>query len=388
MVRNRRQNATPRGAAAKPPRTPRSHANDFLYRKIADALRAKLKSGAIAPGARLPSLNALAAEWGANRLTAMRAVDELRAAGLVFSVRARGTFAAGRLEDGGSAGARAFTVGLLSRVLNPAGYGLYHQAMMAGLYDGLEPLGANLLVLAAGAEKPEDIPDVMLRARADAMVYMGAFEPDMLAEMLRRGPPAVVLDFDAGDLPVDGIRVDNVEIGRIAARMLLGAGVAPRDTAILEGTPGDLSSMRRLEGAAGAIRASGGDFSLVRREVGGFFRDGGRDAMRRILSGGPPPRGVYCLNDEMASGALEALREAGLSVPDDVLLVGTDDSLWARTSVPQLSTVRIDVRHMGSQAVKLLFKRIADPAAPFVRVVLAPEPVRRDSCPESPATLP
>ena len=342
-----------RNDTPKPPRTPRSHAHDFLYRKIAEDLRAKLRTGAIAPGARLPSLNELAAEWGASRLTAMKAVEELRAAGLVVSVRAQGSFAAKREEPGAPA-ERTFTVGLLSRVLHPAGYGLYHQAMIGGLYDGLEAVTANLLVLAAGATKPSDVPAMMRRAHADAMVYMGAFEPEILAEMLRDGPPAVVLDYDAGDLPVDGIRVDNSEIGRLAARHLLDRGVAPAELAILEGNPSDLSSRRRLEGALGAVHAAGGDPAAVRRDVGGFMRRGGRDAMRRLLAAGPAPRGVYAMNDEMASGALEALREAGLRVPEDVRIVGTDDSLWARSAVPPLTTVRIDARHMGSQAVRLL----------------------------------
>ena len=160
--RTRRAKPAPRsvGGKARPPRTPRSRAHDFLYRKIAEDLRAKLRSGAIAPGAKLPSLNELAAAWGASRLTALKAVEELRAAGLVVSVRAQGNFAAKR-EKPGSPAERAFAVGLLSRVLDPAGYGLYHQEMIAGLYDGLGPAGANLLVLAAGAEKPSELPAMM-----------------------------------------------------------------------------------------------------------------------------------------------------------------------------------------------------------------------------------
>ncbi|MBQ3811076.1 MAG: substrate-binding domain-containing protein, partial [Kiritimatiellae bacterium] len=102
-------------------------------------------------------------------------------------------------------------------------------------------------------------------------------------------------------------------------------------------------------------------------------------AMERLLAEGRPPRGVYCMNDEMASGALAALREAGLRVPEDVRLAGTDDSLWARSADPALTTVRIDARHMGSLAVRLLLKRIASPDAPFAREILAPELVVRGS---------
>ena len=326
MTHGKRQSPAPR-RGKKPipaPRTPKSHSSDFLDRKIADDLRRRLRTGAIAPGARLPSLNDLAAQWGASRLTALRAVDELRSAGLVVSVRAQGPFAAKRGESP-AATDRSFAVGLLSRVLNPAGYGLDHQAMIGGLYDGLGQVDANLLVLAAGAERASEVPAMMRRARADAMVYMGAFEPEILAEMLRDGPPAVVLDFDAGDLPVDGIRVDNEEIGRMAVRHLVAAGVPPAEIALREGNPGDRSSRRRLSGAEEALREAGADPAAARRETGWFIRDAGRDAMRRLLASGPPPRGVYCMNDEMASGALMALREAGLRVPDDVKLVGTDD---------------------------------------------------------------
>ena len=85
-------------------------------------------------------------------------------------------------------------------------------------------------------------------------------------------------------------------------------------------------------------------------------------------------------------GVSQALRAAGLRVPEDVRIVGTDDSLWSRTSVPPLATVRIDARHMGSQAVRLLLKRIAAPGAPFAREVLAPElVVRASASPARPA---
>ena len=85
------------------------------------------------------------------------------------------------------------------------------------------------------------------------------------------------------------------------------------------------------------------------------------------------------MNDEMASGALEALREAGLRVPDDIRVIGTDDSLWSQSAVPPLTTVRIDARRMGALAIRMLYKRIAAPDAPYVREVLAPELVVRES---------
>ena len=356
-------------AAARPGRGAASRAKDYLWKKIADDMRRKLRTGAIAPGSRLPSLNEIAAAWGANRLTAMKAIDDLKEAGLVVSVRAQGNFAA---ERGAAAAAAA-------EVLNPRSYGIYHQEMISGLWDELGGTRSNLLAIAVGEEPPSAMPGIVRRAHADAMIYMGAFDPVTLARLLRVGPPAVVLDHDAGDLPVDGVRVDNLEIGRLAARHLLSLGLAPETIAVIEGNPEDLASNRRLAGFCEAIREAGGDPARIRHATGFFMRRGGRDAARAILADGAQPRGLYCMNDEMAAGALAAIREAGLRVPEDMRVVGTDDTIWAKASSPPLTTVAIDVRRMDAIAVRLLMKRLSHPDAPYAREVIGPRLVVRES---------
>jgi len=371
---------TKRAAAAKPSRMAASHAKDFLWKKIADDIRRKLRTGAIAPGSRLPSLNEIAAAWSANRLTAMKAIGDLKEAGLVVSVRAQGNFAAERGAAAAEAAKeRSLTVGLFSRVLNPRSYGVYHQEMISGLWDELGETRSNLLAIAAGEETPSAMPGIVRRAHADAMIYMGAFATETLARLLRVGPPAVVLDHDAGDLPVDGIRVDNPAIGRLAARHLLSLGIAPETMAIIEGNPEDLASNRRLAGFCEAIAEAGGDPGRIRRATGLFMRRGGRDAARELLAGGEPPRGLYCMNDEMAAGALVAIREAGLRVPQDIRVIGTDDTIWAKASTPPLTTVAIDVRRMDSIAVRLLMKRLSHPDAPYAREVIEPRLIVRET---------
>lgn len=381
MPRTRKaKSAVPKVAKPMLGRVAASHSSDYIWRRISDDLRTKLRSGAIAPGARLPSLSDLATAWGANRLTVMKAIGDLKAAGLVVSVRAQGNFAAMRgAAATAAAEERSLAIGLFSRVLNPHGYGVYHQEMISGLWDALGESRSNLLVIPAGEEAPSAMPGLVRRAHADAMIYMGAFDPDLLAGLLRAGPPAVVLDHDAGDLPADGVRVDNMAIGRLAASHLLSLGLAPDSLAILEGNPDDLSSRRRLAGFLEAVRDAGGDDSRIRRATGWFMRLGGREGVRKLLACGAAPRGIYCMNDEMAVGALDALREAGLRVPEDVRIVGTDDTLWAKASVPPLTTVLINVRQMDEIAVRLLMRRIANPDAPFAREVVQPTLVVRKS---------
>ena len=100
-------------------------------------------------------------------------------------------------------------------------------------------------------------------------------------------------------------------------------------------------------------------------------------------AGRPLPTAVFCANDGVAFGCMEALSTAGLRVPDDISVAGFDDTLAARACVPQLSTVRQPLRQMGGRAVEVLLELIrsgsegaAIPASP---VVFSTEPVLRAS---------
>jgi LacI family transcriptional regulator len=94
---------------------------------------------------------------------------------------------------------------------------------------------------------------------------------------------------------------------------------------------------------------------------GGYSVDEGRRALRQWLGrfvGKPLPQAIFCGNDSNAIGCLEALAEVGLRVPEDVSLAGFDDTLAARTTVPQLTTVRQPLHAMGSRAVEELLSRV------------------------------
>ena len=87
-------------------------------------------------------------------------------------------------------------------------------------------------------------------------------------------------------------------------------------------------------------------------------------AWLRRHAGEPLPHAVFCVSDGVAIGCMEALAEVGLRVPDDISVAGFDDTLAARTTVPQLTTVRQPLRMMAKRAVEVLLRRIADPTGP------------------------
>ncbi len=109
---------------------------------------------------------------------------------------------------------------------------------------------------------------------------------------------------------------------------------------------------------------------------GGFTRDGGYEATRALLASGQRMTAIFAANDLMAVGALAALREANLRVPQDVSVVGFDDISTVRDVVPPLTTARVPMREMGRRSMQLALERTAQPG----RIEVMPvEVVERDS---------
>jgi LacI family transcriptional regulator len=155
----------------------------------------------------------------------------------------------------------------------------------------------------------------------------------------------------------------------------------------ISGQRGLLGAERRIRGYKRALAATHIPFDPSLLMNAGFSMDEGRRAMGKWLErsrGQPLPHAIFCANDSSALGCLEALAEVGLRVPDDVSLAGFDDTLAARTTVPQLTTVRQPLQAMGNAAVETLLARISHHhghVAPEVQetIVFPTEIVWRDS---------
>jgi LacI family transcriptional regulator len=127
------------------------------------------------------------------------------------------------------------------------------------------------------------------------------------------------------------------------------------------GNAGLIGAERRIAGFKRAMTGAGLPFSSAMLVPATFTAEGGREAMRAWLkqhAGEPLPHAVFCANDSIAFGCLEAFAEVGLRAPDDISVGGFDDTLAARTTVPQLTTVRQPLRAMGSRAVERLLAAV------------------------------
>jgi DNA-binding LacI/PurR family transcriptional regulator len=171
------------------------------------------------------------------------------------------------------------------------------------------------------------------------------------------------------------VDVDNLGGARLATEELVGAG--RRVIGTIAGPPDMGVAVDRLAGWRDVLTERG--LAIPPPVFADFTSDGGADAMARLLREQPDIDGVFVASDLMATGALKVLAASRRRVPQDVSVVGYDDSDLAATAVPPLTSVHQPLEEMGHLMVELLLERIADPAAPPVQRVLTARLTRRAS---------
>ncbi len=159
-------------------------------------------------------------------------------------------------------------------------------------------------------------------------------------------------------LPGDAVLPDNFGGARAMAHHL--ADLGHTRVAVISGPPHLTTTRDRLEGFQQGLRERG--LSLHPEDVlpGDFGRDSGEAAMEQLLRRGIRATAVFALNDQMAVGALRALRGAGLRVPQDLSLAGFDDMAIARDVTPALTTVRVPMEDMGVRAMEMALEAPGD----------------------------
>lgn len=261
--------------------------------------------------------------------------------------------------------------GLASFVLAPIMRGVEREATAQGFFP--------IFTLAERDEAHVDrLVRQLIERRVDGLVSAAlAHQSDQPLRDLLRGtvPSVTVLSMLGGNIPV--ISDDWQATGHLAATHLRGLGHTR--AAAISGEPVGNPRDGRLRSFAEASGIT--DPSWYGRMVvdGSWSAEGGYAAMQEILHRGHPFTAVFALNDHMALGAMHALREQGLRIPEDVSVVGCDDIELARFASPPLTTLRISFEEMGIVAVRLLLRRMAEPDVPLDNVTLPVELIVRQT---------
>ncbi|MBN2385458.1 MAG: LacI family DNA-binding transcriptional regulator [Anaerolineales bacterium] len=176
---------------------------------------------------------------------------------------------------------------------------------------------------------------------------------------------------------INSVALDDEGAGRIATRHLIDLG--HRRIAMLTGPLVEDCSQDRQDGYEACLRAAGLEPDPALISEGDWTATSGFNAVRRWLELGVPFTALFAQNDRMAIGAIRALHEAGLRVPDDISVVGFDDMPLASYFYPSLTTVRQDMLAIGAEAARLLIDAVENPGAACQHLRMTVELVVRES---------
>ncbi len=247
----------------------------------------------------------------------------------------------------------------------------FYTVLARGLADRVEGDGYATYVCNTDATAHRErkfIQDVVDRGVDGlAMASVDGASTEIVAPV-RSGTPIVCLGDSVDHPEVDRVTPDDEGGSRAATLHLLGTGA--QRVAMIQGAAG--SGLSRVQGYRRALTEAGRTFDAAMVRDGQWTRAGGRDAMRSLLAVDPAPDAVFCANDLMAIGAMDAIREHGLTIPRDLRLVGFDDVDAAAMVTPTLTTVRNPSYDAGGAAGDLLLSRILGRHTAARRTVVLP----------------
>ncbi|MFM9370885.1 LacI family DNA-binding transcriptional regulator [Streptomyces sp. Da 82-17] len=235
-----------------------------------------------------------------------------------------------------------------------------------------------------GGSTEDDLTEMLVERGVSGIVFVSGLHADTTAdtgryEVLRaKGVPFVLVNGHAPGVAAPFVSTDD----RAAARLAVGhlAALGHTRIGLAVGPRRFVPVIRKIEGFRQALYEhlgvpEAGATELVQHSL--FTLEGGQAAAATLLARGCT--GIVCASDMMALGAIRAAREAGLRVPDDVSVVGFDDSPLIAFTDPPLTTVRQPVHAMGQAAVRALLEEVAGTPAPHDEFLFLPELVVRGS---------
>jgi len=288
----------------------------------------------------------------------------------------------------GRADGRADLIELVFHELDP----IWSMELIDGVESVAKAHGLSVVLTVSGsrhAPDPDWIEGVMRRRPVGIVLVFSDLAPEYRDRLRSRAIPFVIVD-PAGDPSPDAPSVGsaNWSGGLAATRHLIELG--HRRIAAITGPEDMMCSLARLDGYRSAMNSAGLAIDPEWIRFGDFHVSGGRERARELLDRPDRPTAIFAGSDMQALGVMEAARERGIRVPEELSIVGYDDIPLARWLTPRLTTVHQPLRRMGEEAARLAIRLAeerderddqdaASGSAPTPRMDLATSLVVRES---------
>lgn len=339
------------------------------------------KNRKVKRGASVATVKEVAERAGVSTATVSRA---LSGTGRVReSVRARILEAARELSYRPNRAARDLRVRssravgvLIPDIENP-----FFTSLVCGIEDVLRKTDYSLL-LASYNEDPVQEERRLEVFRADGvrgLIFAASSSPSRLyTELGKAGMALVAASRDAPRLPVDQVTVANQDGAYAATSHLVQLG--HKRIAMINGPLALTTARDRQAGYEQALHDAGLSLDESLMVHSAFRQADGYSAMQQLLSTATPPTAVFAASNLLTLGALQAIHERHLAIPDEIAIVGFDEMPWAMSLRPPLTTIAQPAFDVGRTAAELLLARVREPALPRRQVVLETKLIVRSSC--------
>ena len=252
----------------------------------------------------------------------------------------------------------------------------FYPAFQRGIQSVANQHNYDLIVYDTDEKEENEIRSLrsIERAGVDGAIissfYLGS---EHLRSLVESNIPVVFWRGDSyrnSDLLIDRIYVDNVSMAKTAVKYLINKGYSR--IGMIAGLKGTPPRQSRVQGFCEALSENHLPLNEILIQGGDFTETGGYQGMKKLLKLEPRPTAVFAANDLMALGAMMAIREASLRIPQDIALIGIDDIPAAKLVYPPLTTVSQIQENIGCRAAEMLFERINGTAPNKPRLVEMP----------------
>lgn len=281
------------------------------------------------------------------------------------------------------AGGRLTLAIISERLTQPIEQDIFYAQILLGIQMEAQRHDHRVLLhLLEGGDTGVDSVMGRLRGEVDGMVLAngGDLTEEMIRRLLTSHMPAVLVDNYVVDLPLHCVVADNVTAGYLATRHLLRLGHTR--IGLLTGPRKYRSLVDRQEGYLDALTEAGVavDAAVMPPPTHHVGQHKGYHQMSSLLGLAQPPTAVVAISDKTAFGAMDALKEHNLRIPQDVALVSIDDVAESAHTMPPLTTVHIPRAEMGAEAVRRLLALLRGEAPRPTKTVLYTHLIVRESC--------
>jgi DNA-binding LacI/PurR family transcriptional regulator len=212
----------------------------------------------------------------------------------------------------------------------------------------------------------------------DGIIFVEFSHPAVSEVLERSKKPHIFVHRLFGTPIKNSIVPDDTCGAALAVNHLLALG--HRRIGYINGPESWHNAKKRLAGYREELEANGIQFDPALAQPGDWEFEGGYQAAKNLLALDQPPTAIFSANDLMALGAIYAIQDAGLSVPDDLAVVGYDNRDFTKTFRPKITTVSMPVYEMGWKAAELLLKQLTEGRKDFDEIKIIGQLVIRESC--------